>query len=234
MQEQTLKKLKWIFWIATILALVATAITFNLQGLLKQSLEWIAGLGALAPVLFIVIYILATILFIPGTVLTLGAGVLFGVVKGSIFVSVASTLGATFAFLIGRTFARGWISKKIEEHEKFKAVDHAVAKEGWKIVGLTRLSPLFPFNFLNYAFGVTQVTLKDYFFASWIGMMPGTVMYVYVGYLAGDLANLTHSSRGVRTPLERTLYIIGLIATVAVTLYVTRIAKKALAKKVSI
>ncbi|MBU6430416.1 MAG: VTT domain-containing protein, partial [Cyanobacteria bacterium REEB65] len=106
----------------------------------------------------------------------------------------------------------------------------AVAAEGWKIVLLTRLSPVFPFNLLNYAFGITEVSLKDYFFASWIGMLPGTILYVYAGSLAGDLAAL---GRGrARGPLEWTFYAIGLAATVAVTLYITRVARKAIDRTV--
>ena len=115
---------------------------------------------------------------------------------------------------------------------RFKAIDEAVGREGWKIVGLTRLSPIFPFNLLNYAFGLTRVSLKEYFFASWIGMMPGTVMYVYIGSLAGSLATLGADSGRARTTTEWALYVVGLLATVAVTVYVTKIAKKALSEKI--
>lgn len=225
-------KLKPILVLLAVIGLIAAAKYFHVQELLKKSLDWIAGLGPLGPVIFVVIYIFACVFFVPGSVLTLGAGVLFGVVKGSILVSIASTLGATAAFLAGRYLARAWVAKKIEGNSKFKAIDEAVAKEGWKIVGLTRLSPVFPFNLLNYAFGLTQVSLKHYFFASWIGMMPGTVMYVYIGSLAGDLATLGAQGR-TRTPGEWALYVVGLAATVAVTVYVTRIARKALEKRVS-
>jgi uncharacterized membrane protein YdjX (TVP38/TMEM64 family) len=147
------------------------------------------------------IYILATILFIPGSLLTLGAGVLFGVLWGSIYVSIGATIGAAGAFLVGRYLARGWVEKRIEGNDKFKAIDQAVAREGWKIVGLTRLSPVFPFNLLNYAFGITQVSFKDYFFPTWIGITPGTVLYVYIGSLAGSLASLGTKGRD-RTSAE--------------------------------
>ncbi len=161
---------------------------FNAQALLRQALDLIAGLGPWGPVMFVLLYIVATVFFLPGSILTLGAGFVFGVIKGAILVSIAATLGATAAFLVGRYLARDWVAKKIEGNVRFKAIDEAVAREGWKIVGLTRLSPVFPFNLLNYAFGLTRVSLRDYFFASWIGMMPGTLMYVYLGSLAGDLA----------------------------------------------
>jgi uncharacterized membrane protein YdjX (TVP38/TMEM64 family) len=189
----------------------------------QNALAWIQGLGYWGAIIFIAIYIIATVLLIPGAILTLGAGFVFGVIKGSILVSIASTLGATAAFLVGRYFARGWVARQIERQPKFKAIDEAVAKDGWKIVGLTRLSPIFPFIFLNYAFAVTQVSLLDYILASWIGMMPGTVMYVYFGSLAQNLASL---SAGVKAPIW--LQLTGFIATVVVTVYVTKIAKKAL------
>jgi uncharacterized membrane protein YdjX (TVP38/TMEM64 family) len=180
---------------------------------------------------FVLLYVLATVLFLPGFILTLGAGVMFGVLKGSAIVSVAATLGATAAFLVGRHLARDWVASRIAGRPRFQAVDQAVAREGWKIVGLVRLSPLFPFNLLNYAFGLTSVSLRDYFWASWVGMLPGTVMYVYIGSLAGDLALIGAEERS-RSAAEWALYLVGLAATIAVTFYVTRLARAALAKKV--
>jgi uncharacterized membrane protein YdjX (TVP38/TMEM64 family) len=181
---------------------------------------------------FVLLYVVACVLFLPGSVLTLGAGVIFGVVKGSVIVSVASTLGATVAFLVGRYLARGWVSGKIEGNARFEAIDRAIGREGWRIVGLTRLSPIFPFNLLNYAFGLTRVRLDHYMVASWVGMMPGTVMYVYLGSLAGSLATLGSGAGGsTHTPAQWAFYGVGLLATVAVTVYVTRIARRALAEK---
>ncbi len=211
-------------------AVLAVAYYFDLPSHLKSALDWIAGLGAVGMVVFVALYIVVTVLFLPGSILTLGAGVVFGVIRGSILVSIAATLGATAAFLVGRYFARDWVAAKIEGNAKFSAIDRAVADEGWKIVGLTRLSPIFPFNLLNYAFSITQVSLRDYFFASWIGMMPGTVMYVYIGSLAGDLATLGADGRE-RGAAEWTLYVVGLAATVAVTLFVTRVARRALEER---
>jgi uncharacterized membrane protein YdjX (TVP38/TMEM64 family) len=216
--------------IAAAAFLLAAARYFHVQELLKYSLGWIAGSGLFGPVIFIVIYILACVLLIPGSILTLGAGFVFGVVKGTVIVWVAATLGATAAFLVGRYLARDWVSEKIDANPRFKAIDEAVAREGWKIVGLVRLSPVFPFNLLNYMFGLTRVSLRHYFFASWIGMLPGTVMYVYIGSLAGDLATLGAGGR-TRTPAEWALYAFGFVATIAVVLYVTRLARHALEKK---
>ena len=214
-----------------VLLLLAGIKYFHVQELLKKLLSWVADLGTWGPLIYILIYILACVFFIPGSILTLGAGVLFGVIKGSIIVSIASTLGATCAFLVGRHIARDWVSKKIQANPKFQAIDEAVAREGWKIVGLTRLSPVFPFNLLNYAYGLTRVSLRDYFFASWVGMLPGGIMYVYIGSLAGEIAKIGGEGRS-RTPAEWALYIVGLIATAAVTVYITRIARAALGKKV--
>ena len=218
---------KWLIFLAVATALFGAAKYFQVQDLLKQALDWIGELGPWGPVIFIALYIVATVLFIPGSVLTLGAGAVFGVVWGSIYVSIASTAGATCAFLVGRYLARAAIARKLEGNDRFAAIDQAVAKEGWKIVGLTRLSPVFPFTLLNYAFGLTRVKLGHFVIASWIGMMPGTVMYVYLGSLAKAA-----TGERTRTSGEWVLYGVGLLATLVVTLFLTRIAKKALAKKI--
>jgi uncharacterized membrane protein YdjX (TVP38/TMEM64 family) len=202
---------------------------FNLQGLFNKSLLWVDSLGWLAPIAYIVIYNIATLLFIPGSFLTLKGGCLFGFLGGSIYVFIAATIGATFAFLVGRYISRDWVCQQIGNKPKFKAIDKAVAKNGFKIVFLTRLSPVFPFNLLNYAFGVTQVSLKDYILGS-IGMIPGTVMYVYMGSLIGDLA-MNNSSNLINPETQLVRFIfrgICLIATVFLTIYIANIAKKAL------
>ena len=221
---------RWNGWlaIAAVAALIAAGRYFHVQDLLRQALDWVAHLGPWGPVIFIALYVVATVFFVPGSVLTLGAGAVFGVVWGSIYVSIASTLGATCAFLVGRYVARDAIARRIEGNERFAAIDRAVANEGWKIVGLTRLSPVFPFTLLNYAFGITRVKLGHYVLASWIGMMPGTVMFVYLGSLAKAA-----SGERTRTPGEWALYGVGLLATVAVTLFITRIARQALARRIT-
>ena len=206
----------------------------HIQDGLRGLLSWMEGLGSGAPPTFMLIYTLACILFIPGFILTLGAGVLFGVVWGSLYVSVAATLGATAAFLIGRTLARGWVSRRMEGNARFVAIDEGVAQEGWKIVLLTRLSPVFPFNLLNYVYGLTRVSLKHYFLASWLGMLPGTIMYVYLGSLVGNLAALGGGIERAHTPAEWAFYGVGLAATVAVALYAARVARRALKDRIDI
>jgi uncharacterized membrane protein YdjX (TVP38/TMEM64 family) len=223
-------KLKGSLIALAILGALFAAHTFGIQEHFRRALGWIEELGPRGPIVFTGLYITATVLFLPGSILTLGAGLIFGVVWGSIYVSIASTLGATAAFLVGRYLARQWVAEKIAGNEKFKAIDRAVAGEGWKIVGLTRLSPVFPFNLLNYAYGLTSVSLRDYFFASWIGMMPGTVLFVYIGSLAGDLAAL--GSGGGQGPAKTALTVVGFIATVAVTLFITKIARQALNERI--
>jgi uncharacterized membrane protein YdjX (TVP38/TMEM64 family) len=205
---------------------------FNPQEILRNALEWIQGLGAIGAIAFIGIYIVATVAFFPGSILTLGAGVVFGVVLGSLYVFIGATLGATLAFLVGRYLARGWVAKSIEGNPKFRSIDSAVGREGFKIVLLTRLSPIFPFNALNYAYGLTGVSLKDYFLGS-VGMIPGTIMYVYIGSLAGSIATLGIGTQPTNPTVQWAIRIIGFIATVAVTLYVTRIARKALNEAVA-
>lgn len=203
--------------------------SFNPQELLRSSLKWVESLGYIGGLAFMLIYIVATVAFIPGSILTLGAGVVFGVVLGSLYVFIGATLGAIAAFLVGRYLARDWVGKKIEGNQKFAAIDQAVTHAGFKIVLLTRLSPVFPFNLLNYAFGITGVTLKDYAMAS-VGMFPGTVMYVYIGSLAGDIARIGSESQPTDATIQWVIRIVGFIATVAVTLYITSIARKAIAE----
>jgi uncharacterized membrane protein YdjX (TVP38/TMEM64 family) len=214
-------------------ALESSASTgFNPQTILFHALTWVDSLGAVGAIAFIIIYILATVAFFPGSILTLGAGVVFGLVLGSFYVFIGATIGATAAFLVGRYLARGWVAEKIQGNSKFQAIDEAVGKEGLKIVLLTRLSPIFPFTLLNYAYGVTGVSLKDYLIGC-AGMIPGTIMYVYIGSLAGSLATIGTSAPATNPVLLWTIRLIGFIATVAVTLYVTKIARQALASVLS-
>jgi len=232
-----MKNTKWLKPVLIVAAIVAVLVIggkyLGLQQHLADALAWINDLGPAGMGVYAALYVVACVFFIPGSALTLGAGAIYGVVAGSLLVSVSSTLGATAAFLLGRYLARNWIAKKIGGNARFSAIDDAVADEGWKIVGLTRLSPVFSFNLLNYAYGLTRVSLREYVLASWIGMMPGTIMYVYLGSLAGDLASLGAETDRATTPGEWALYGVGLLATILVTVYATKIAKKALAARIS-
>lgn len=194
---------------------------------LRHLLERIASLGAIAPLAFVVLYVLACVLLLPGSILTIGAGVLFGLVRGALWVWLGATLGATCAFLLGRYLARDWVARKIAHNPRFRAIDTAVGREGWKIVALTRLSPVFPFNLLNYAYGLTGVSLRDYAVATAAGIIPGTIMFTYLGTIAGSVARL---SGPVNRPTLASwaLNLIGLAATIVVALYVARLARHAL------
>ena len=164
---------------------------------------------------------------VPGSILTLGAGFLFKTFWGTVTVSIASTLGATAAFLIGRTLARGWIEQRLASSEKFQAVDRAVGSQGFKVVLLMRLSPIFPFNLLNYAFGLTEVSLRNYVLASWIGMLPATIMYVYIGSAARSLTDLA-AGRFEGSIAQQVLFGFGLVLAIVVTVLVTRTARRVL------
>jgi uncharacterized membrane protein YdjX (TVP38/TMEM64 family) len=226
------RRFRLLLGAAAVAAVVAVIRLLPIQDALRAGLAWVDGLGAAGVVLYVLLYVAACVLFVPGSILTLGAGALFGVLKGWGIVTIAATLGATAAFLVGRHLARGWVARKLEAYPRFRAVDEAVGREGWKIVGLIRLSPVFPFSLLNYAFGLTKVRLRDYFFATLAGMLPGTLMYVYLGSLAGSLATLG-SGNQARTPAQWAFYGLGLLATVAVTVYVTRVARAALARAIA-
>jgi len=229
-------KLKFLLLSLFVAVLIITAKVFNFQVIFNSLVAQVNSLGVWGAVAYIGVYNLATLLFVPGSVLTLKAGCLFGLFWGSVYVLIAAIIGATLAFLIGRYLSRDWVSRQIEKHPKLKAIDLAVAKEGWKIVLLTRLCPLFPFNLINYVFGVTQVSLKDYVLGSF-GIIPGTVMYVYIGTIAGNLA-MTNMPEQALTPEARTYQLImqgiGLIATIAVTIYITKVAQKALAQSMAV
>lgn len=218
-------------------ALLAAAIVAGLAFLpageyLTRFLDWVDSMGVWGPVLLIAAYIVACVLFLPGAILTLGAGFLFGVVRGTVAVSIGSVLGATAAFLVGRTLLRGAIEGKVANHPKFAAIDRAIGKQGFKIVLLLRLSPVFPFNLLNYAFGLTKVRLGHYVLASWIGMLPGTLMYVYLGSALKNLAEV--ASGTTEDGNARTAYFVaGLVMTIVATVVITRVARKALDEAVA-
>jgi len=226
-------KLKYIGIAVIIAALIASTQLINLQEILTNTLQWINDLGPSAAIVFMIIYMVATVFFFPASILTLGAGIIFDIFFGSLYVFIAASIGASLAFLVGRYIARGWVEKRIEGNPRFKAIDQAVAEEGMKIVLLTRLSPIFPFNLLNYAYGLTKVTFRDYVIGT-LGILPGTIMYVYVGSLAKDLATLGSEEVTAPSEIQWAIRIIGFLATVAVTVYVTKIARKALAQRVDI
>jgi uncharacterized membrane protein YdjX (TVP38/TMEM64 family) len=223
---------KLIAGVAVVAALIGLGLVFPVGEYLKAGLEQIRQLGALGYVLFIGLYVIAAVLFLPGSILTLGAGAVFGLFGGFLAVSAGSTLGAAAAFLVGRFLARDAIARKVDGNPKFASIDSAVGREGFKIVLLTRLSPVFPYNLLNYAYGLTKVGFGSFVLASWLGMMPGTVLYVYLGTAAGEIAGAATGATpsGSANAWSMALKVLGLIATIAVTMVITRTAKRALAQ----
>ena len=199
----------------------------QLGGYIPRFARWVNGLGALGPVVFIAGYALAAVAFVPGSLLTLAAGAIFGLVRGAIYTFVGATLGAVLAFLVSRYLARGTVERRLAGNERFAAVDRAIGESGGRIVFLLRLSPVFPYNLTNYAMGLTRVRFVDYLVAS-LGMIPGTILFVYYGKLAGDVAA---AAGGAGMKHDTSYYVvlgIGLLATIAVTAIVTRLARNAL------
>ena len=196
-------------------------------GYLPRFLLWIDTLGVWAPVTFILTYVAATLTFVPGSLLTMMAGAVFGLVAGTFYTFVGATIGSAFAFLIARYLARDAIQHRLVRYPKFAVIDQAVGLEGFKIVLLLRLSPVFPFNFLNYALGLTTVPFRAYMLGA-IGMLPGSVVYAYSGMLAGDVLALAGGAPSNSGLGYYVTVILGLLATVLVTMGIIQTARRAL------
>lgn len=217
--------------IGSVVAAVALAVWFLPLGRWTTSLaEYARDTGPAGVAVFFVAYVVSTVALLPGSILTLAAGFAYGPVWGLALASPASVAGATCAFLLGRTVLRGWAQRQVERSPRVRAIDAAVEREGFKLVLLLRLSPIFPFNLLNYALSLTRLTLGQYVLASAIGMLPGTALYVYLGSLAPAAAELSSASRG-GSATRTALYVVGLLATVAVVVVATRAARRALHDK---
>ena len=213
----------------TFLAFYLVRIT-DPRHLIRVVLMRISDLGAWAPFWFIVAYVVACLTFFPGFILTMGAGILFGVVRGTVYVSIGATIGAGCAFLLSRYVAREWVLHRFARNEKFRAIDDAVAKDGWKIVGLIRLSPVFPFIPMNFVFGLTRIPFWQFVVVTWVGIIPVCVLFVYLGSLLGDIAAL--GTQPLAAGKAKWIASgIGIIMTLVVSLFVARIARKALATR---
>ncbi len=212
------------------LALVGLVVLGRLAGdYVPVFREWVDDLGFWGPLVFMGGYAAAVVAFVPASALTLAGGAIFGLARGTLYVFVAATLGSSLAFLVSRYWARGAIERKLAGNERFASIDRAVGKQGRRIVFLLRLSPVFPFNLLNYALGLTQVRFADYVIAA-LGMLPGTLLYVYLGTVGGEAAAAAAGAGMERGTAETALLFAGLVATVVVTTLVTRIARRALAE----
>ena len=218
-------KEKWFWGSLIVIGITLCQVQFDLIQTIPGLIQWIESLGIIGMSLFVLVYILACILLIPGSPLTVGAGAVFGFSKGLILVSVGSTLGAAAAFIVSRYLARGFIERKLKKNSRFSAMDMAITREGWKIIFLARLSPIIPFFLLNYALGLTKIRLHTYIISSWAGMIPGTVLYTYVGSIGKTILKKENSAA------DWLILGIGLIATVSVTILISRIAKNSIKVK---
>jgi uncharacterized membrane protein YdjX (TVP38/TMEM64 family) len=197
-------------------------------GPILTSMErWIADLGVAGPIVFGVLYVVAVLLLLPGSAWTLAAGALFGLETGTVVASLSSTTAAALAFLIARYLARDWVLRKVRAYPRFGAIDRAVSEGGWRVVALLRLSPAVPFNLQNYIYGLTGIRFGPYLLTSWLAMLPGTFLYVYLGHFGRASVEAAGSTIS-RSPAEWAMLVIGLLATLAVTVYLTHLARKAL------
>ena len=222
-------RLRWLVPAAGVVLVLAALALFgrSLAGYVPRFAAAVEELGAWGPVVFVLGYAVAAVVFAPGSLLTLAAGAVFGLVRGSIYALAGATLGATLAFLVSRHLVRGLVERRVRADRRFAAIDEAVGAQGRRIVFLLRLSPVLPYNLLNYALGVTRVRLVD-FVLGCLGMIPGTVLYVYYGKVAGDVAGAVGGASGPRGVGYYAVLALGLAATIAVTVVVTRLARRAL------
>ena len=224
--------MKWriaiLLSVLVVAVVLVTRSSLDVSEMTRRFVKALRSQGDAGLVWLALAYIPASLFFFPAALLTLAGGFTFGVAKTLVAVSLGSTVGATSAFLAGRTLLRGLIEHKVAGDVRFRTLDAAVAEQGFKIVMLTRLSPVLPFNLLNYAFGLTRVRLRDFVLASWIGMFPGTVLYVSIGAAAKSLSDIL-AGRAEGGVAQKVLFGAGLIATLVVTVLMARIAKKALA-----
>ncbi|WP_419165330.1 TVP38/TMEM64 family protein [Candidatus Palauibacter sp.] len=200
-------------------------------GFVARLVTWLrdtaAGLGWLGPFFYGLVYALAVVLFVPGSALTIAAGITFGLGLGTLTVFVGANIGAALSFLIARYVLRDRVEKLLAGRPALRAIDRAVETQGWRIVFLTRLSPVFPFSAQNCFYGLTGVTFYQYVAASLVGMLPGTILYVYIGAAGAEVAE---ASGGAASWGQTTLLVAGLLATAAVVVLVTRVARRELEK----
>jgi uncharacterized membrane protein YdjX (TVP38/TMEM64 family) len=188
---------------------------------LASTLDWVRAAGPAGVAVFAAVYVVATVLALPGSVLTAGAGAIWGPAYGLLLCSPTSVIAATVAFGLARTALRGIVERQVRADKRFAALDDAIGDSGLGVVLLLRLSPIFPYNLLNYALGVTRVKTWHYIAGSFVGMLPGTAVVVWLGSLAGTA---TSGHLGPKIALG----VVGVAATAAALVVVGRIARKKL------
>src|SRR5438552_5123969 len=213
---------KWILVVLIVIALSILAKMLPIRSWIASLIDWVQQLGPVGVIVFIIAYALATVLFLPGWIFTVSAGLVYGIARGTAIALTGATIGATLAFLVARHLLRENVEQFAKKNPRFKAIDDAIGVNGWKIIGLLRLSPLIPFNFSNYFYGITAIPFWQYVLVSAVGMLPGTLLYAYLGAIGR--AGVSGSAAS-HNKWQYVLLAIGLIATVAVTILVSRIAK---------
>jgi len=208
--------------VAVVAGLVLVFRTLPVAAWLQSFQAWVQGLGAAGVALYSLVYALCCVLFVPASILTLGAGAIYGLGTGVGAVLAGATLGAVASFLLARTLLRERIERMTADNKRVRALDRAIGKEGAKIVFLVRLAPVFPFTYINYAFGLTGIGTLPYALASFFGMIPGTVAYVYLGSAAAGAAS------GDNDATRKAIQIVGALAALVVTIVVARIATRAI------
>src|SRR5437762_2194108 len=220
-----------VLLIVIVIALFLAMKFLPVQQWLGNFNDWVGQMGAIGIFIFIGVYAVATVLLAPGAILTIGAGFAFGLWKGFLAVSAGSTLGAALAFLVARFIARDRVEAIAKGNEKFRNIDNAIGQQGAKLVFLLRLSPVIPFNLSNYLYGLTGVKFWPYVLASWLGMMPGTLLYVYIGTAGKAAVSAAAGGEAMKHGWQYwTFMSVGLAATIVVTIWVTKIARHAVRK----
>ena len=223
--------LQLIVLIGTVIALLFAMKFLPVQEWLRSFNAWVTHMGVVGIFIFIGVYAVATVLLAPGSILTIGAGFAFGLWKGFLAVSAGSILGAALAFLVARFIARDKVEAIAQRNDKFRNLDAAIGREGAKLIFLLRLSPVIPFNLSNYFYGLTSVKFWPYVLASWIGMIPGTFLYVYIGTAGQAAVSAAAGGQAMERGWQYWTFVsVGLIATIIVTIWVTKIARDALQK----
>lgn len=224
--------IKWSIFFCLGLALVLLIKHGELSQILVPTLQWIDGLGNLGAIAFVGIYIVANIFCIPGSILALAGGVLFGKVVGACLVFTGGFIGAYNAFILGRYFLQTWVEKRAAQNSYLKIIDRIIETEGWKIACLLHLSPLIPFNLLNYALGASKITHKSFIFATAIGILPGVILYTFLG---SSISDLTMIFTGMLDDSDRKIQwlfsILGIVSTLGISLYLAQLARQEIANR---
>lgn len=221
------KTAKYGLVLVAVAALLGAILFAPLNQALLGFVEWMHQAGGAGVAVYSLVYVLATLLLLPGSVLTWGAGFVYGPTWGPVLVSPVSVVAATLAFTLGRFALRDWIANRLAKNPRFGVIDRAVGARGFKIVFLLRLSPIVPYNLLNYALGLTSVKLRDYVLASFLGMLPGTFLNVYLGSLVRSVSELASGKPGAES-WSQIFYWVGLVAAIVVTIFIMRIGRRAL------